>query len=70
MGDTKYDVYTGEPQDVTNYIYDDNYACALCKCPLPLNYGIVIDKKHIKPDEAGFYHFHCLKCDLFGCMKG
>jgi hypothetical protein len=58
-----------EPIDVANYVNNDDYVCALCKCPIPMNFGIVIDKSKYKKDEYGFYHFHCNKCGLNGCVK-
>lgn len=58
-----------EPIDVAEYVNNDDYVCALCKCPVPMNLGIVIDKRKYKRDESGFYHFHCNKCGLNGYVK-
>lgn len=49
-------IFVGTP---TKYDQNDmDYVWALCKCPLPINYGIRI------PKEKGIvdYHFKCKDC--------
>ena len=60
------------PRDYTN---DDeetkkHTVYCYCKCPLPLNYAICIDKNVATKDICGFYTFFCPNCKVAGLVFG
>lgn len=67
-GGKQEEVCYGEPIDCTPFVNDERYACAICECPVPFNYGILIKKSKYIKDSQGFYHFHCNKCGLDGSI--
>lgn len=60
------------PRDYTN---DDeetkkHTVYCYCKCPLPSNYAICIDKRVATKDICGFYAFYCPDCKTAGLVFG
>lgn len=62
-------------QPPRDYTKDDeetkkHTAYCYCKCPLPLNYAICIDKNIATKSECGFYAFYCPNCKTAGLVFG
>jgi len=61
--------YETEPRPIKDYVDSTRYVTAICRCPVPLTMGIVIDKEKCISDD-GWYHFRCTKCGLRGKVYG
>ena len=64
--------YLTEPKEYVNsdcterlpWCSDEEVGIAICRCPVPLNYGIIIPKEYF--DENGVATYKCKKCGLIG----
>ena len=55
-----------QPQPISSVDNSNNdYVFAVCKCPVLMDHGIIIDKRIHKSDN-GVYKFKCEKCGLEG----
>jgi len=61
-------VYVTEPKLLAKYTNNSRYKFAVCKCPIPADYGIVIDSYKYKCDRPHQYRFKCTKCGLEGIL--